>query len=257
MIISHPEKDQHLLIDKKVLKEEIKVANLSKKDKVIEIGAGTGILTAELVENAGKVLAFELDKQFKEELEKIKKTNKNLEIVYGNALEFSWKRYDKIVSNIPYTLSEPIILKAIKEEIPFLVLIVSESFKDVLIDKETKIGFMASLFYDINPLLFVNKSCFSPPPKVNSWLIKMEKKDSLDKILRVLRSFVLKKGKIKNALVFSLVKQGKTKNQAREILEKMKIPEKILEKPVEKITGKFLQNLRSSLLNISALLQAP
>ncbi|MCX6742009.1 MAG: hypothetical protein NTX24_02430 [Candidatus Pacearchaeota archaeon] len=253
MIAPHPEKDQHLLIDRKILIEEIRAATLSKKDRVIEIGAGTGILTAELIESAEKVLAFELDKQFKEDLEKLKTINKNLEIIYGNALNFNWKGYDKIVSNIPYTLSEPIILKAIKEDIPFLVLIVSESFKEVLMNKETKIGAICGLFYQIKPLLFVDKTCFSPSPSVDSWLIKLERKEVKEKdnetarISKILASFVLKKGKIKNALIFSLVEQGKTKNQAREILERLKIPEKVLEKPVEKITGRFLKNLKETL----------
>ena len=236
------------------MSEEIKAANLFGKDKVIEIGAGTGVLTTELAKKSGKVLAFESDIQFKKYLEALKDKNKNLEVIYENALDFSWEGYDKIVSNIPYTSSEPIILKAIKEETPFLVLIVSESFKEALLNEETKIGAICNLFYDIKPLLFVDKSCFSPSPKVDSWLIKLEKKDSKDSTTKILRSFFLKKGKIKNALTFSLVEQGKTKNQAREILKKMNIPEKILEKPIGKITGKFLKNLRSSLLDISTFL---
>ena len=77
MITLHPEKDQHLLTDKKILAEEMRAAELSEEDRVIEIGAGAGILTAELVEKAGKVLAFELDKQFKEELDKLKNKSEN------------------------------------------------------------------------------------------------------------------------------------------------------------------------------------
>jgi len=251
-VFPHPEKDQHLLTDKNILAKEIKIAELSKQDKVIEIGAGTGILTEKLAQCVKKLIIFEIDEQFKENLNTLKKSYNNIIILYKNALDSSWKGYDKIVSNIPYTLSEPIILKAIKEGIPFLVLIVSEGFKDVLMDRGTKLGFTAQIFYNIKVFDKVGKSCFSPSPSVNSFLIKLEKKEiqETDNVSRILASFVLKKGKIKNSLIFSLVEQGRTKNQAREILEKLNLPEKILDKPVEKATGKFLQNLEEGLKNM-------
>lgn len=246
------EKDQHLLIDKEILKKEIEAAQLSKEDKILEIGAGTGTLTKELARKASRVTAFEIDKQFSEDLGKLKKENKNLKIIYGNALNFSWKGYNKIVSNIPYTLSEPIILKAIRENMPLLVLIVSEGFKENLMNKDSKIGFITQLFYNMAIFDRVDRKCFSPSPKTDSYIIKLEKRDekNLNESEKALRFILFKEGKLKNAFLSYFLSKGKTKNQAREILKQLKIPEKTLEKKISKITGKSLNIINDFLRSI-------
>jgi 16S rRNA (adenine1518-N6/adenine1519-N6)-dimethyltransferase len=246
------QKGQHLLKDKTVLSKEVGEAMLSKDDRVIEIGAGTGILTERLAQKSGEVLAFEIDEAFKESLEKIKERHDNLKIVYGNALDYSWKGYNKIVANIPYTLSQSIIQKAIKEKIETLVLIVSSQFKDTLLSDE-KLGITANLFFDIELIVPVSRKAFFPAPKIESFMIRLKRKKPESKIDDILRGILLKEGKIKNALMYSLVKEGKTKNQAREIIENMKIPSETLEKPVGKITGKFLIRLKGILSMFKAL----
>ncbi len=244
------DKGQHLLIDEKILKKEIESAELSKKDNVLEIGAGTGILTEELAKNSGKVLSFEIDKTFEENLKKLEKKYENLKIIYDNALKYSWKNYSKIVSNIPYSLSEPVILKAINDSVEELSLIVGENFKELLSKKETKIGIVADLFFNFEPIISINKKAFNPNPRVNSELVKLKRKNPRNKTEEILRKIIAKKGKIKNAIIYSLVEIGKTKNQARKIISEMKIDEKILEKPVGKITGKFILRLKREIESI-------
>ena len=237
------EKDQHLLKNKTVLSKEVGEAMLSKNDKVIEIGAGTGLLTARLAQKSGHVLAFEIDEKFKESLEKLQERFDNLKIVYGNALDYDWKGYNKIVSNIPYSLSESIIRKAIKSDIEEIVIITGENFKNALTGEST-LGVVVNLFFEVSPIMFVSKKDFFPVPRVDSYLIKLKRKKESDKIEKVLQKIVLKEGKIKNAIMYSLVSAGKTKNQAREIIEKMSIPSQTLEKSTGKITGDFLMKLK-------------
>jgi len=241
----HPEKNQHLLLNEEIIERIIKEADISKKDKIIEIGAGTGILTKAIADKAGKVLAFETDENFKKELDKIK--SENLKIIYKNALNYSWKNYDKIVSNIPYSLSEPLIINAIHDNIKFIVLTIGENFKRILDEKETKIGIIADLFYNITPILKIDKKEFIPVPRVNSWLVKFEKKENLTKTEAILQKVVLKSGKIKNAIIYSLVESGKTKNQARGVIKNLNIDELVLNKLVKSITGRFLMLLRERL----------
>lgn len=245
-----PERDQHLLKDKLILSKEVGEAMLSKNDRVIEIGAGTGILTERLCQKSGSVMAFEIDEKFSESLDKIKERHPNLKIVYGNALDFSWKGYNKIVSNIPYTLSEAIIQKAIQERIPFLVLIVSDRFKDTLFDEEEKLGFLANLFYDIKLITDVPRRAFFPPPEINSFMISLEKWKKSSQGDDILKSALLKDGKIKNAIIHSFMETGKTKNQSKEMLEKLSIPSDALERPVRTASGKFLIKLREELNSI-------
>ena len=143
MATPNPEKAQHFLKNKKILKKEISVARLKKTDNVIEIGAGDGRLTKLISEKVNSLTSYEPDKRFSKELESLKL--KNTKFVFENALKDSWKGHNKIVSNIPYSLSEPIIMKAIDEKIKELTLIVGENFSKILKEKTTKIGVIANL----------------------------------------------------------------------------------------------------------------
>jgi 16S rRNA (adenine1518-N6/adenine1519-N6)-dimethyltransferase len=243
---------QHFLINQEVLKKEIESANICREDNVIEIGAGTGNLTKELTRISYNVLAFEIDKKFRTELDKLESSHKNLKIVYGNALKYDWKGYTKIVSNIPYNISEQLILKSIEPQnsnIKELILIVGENFKEILEKKETKIGILADLYFDFQPIMKVNKKDFEPQPKINSWLIRLTRKNPHNSTSSedLVKNIISKSGKIKNAIIYSLVEQGKTKNQAREIIEKMNLNQGVLEKNMASITGDFIKKLLEEL----------
>src|SRR3989338_6032410 len=127
-------KEQHLLIGKPALelfdKEISKI--VKPEDKIIEIGSGTGIVTERLVNKAKKLLCFEIDKKFEKELSRFKEFS-NIKIIYGNALDYDWGGYDKIIASIPYSLSGPVIEKAIRDNINSLLLIVGERFKSKLL----------------------------------------------------------------------------------------------------------------------------
>ncbi|MBM3234316.1 hypothetical protein FJZ19_04460 [Candidatus Pacearchaeota archaeon] len=240
-----PEKDQHILINKEIIKKEIEEADIKKEDKIIEIGAGTGNLTKELAKKSC-VLAFEIDEKFSKFLDKLKKKYENLEIIYGNALEYDWHKYNKIVANIPYSASEAILQKAINSGIKEIIMIVSSSFKEKLLSQE-KIGLIAGIFYNIKPICKIGKENFFPVPRTESWLVKLERKD--DNKNKIIKNILLKKGKIKNAILYSLVENGKTKNQAKEIIKKMNLDSQVLEKPTGKITSKFLIRLKNEFFN--------
>ncbi len=238
--ILNPDKGQHLLLNEEIADREISEANLGKNDRVIEIGAGSGILTEKLMKKAKSVLAFEIDRKFEAELKKIE--SKNLNIIYDDALKHSWKGYNKIVSNIPYYLSGDVIIKAARDNIEMLVLIVGEDFKKKLERKEG-IGVFSDVFYEFNPIAEIDRTCFSPFPKVNSWLITLKRKKE-----DLLQRIIVKKGKLKNSIMHSLVEIGRTKNQAREMIKQMNILENVLEKFDDKITGEIIIKLKEKLL---------
>ena len=238
---------QHFLTDTDVLHKEIQASSLSTEDKVIEIGAGRGILTEQLAKRSGEVLSFEMDSRLSAFLDNVEEENKNLKIVYGDALKYSWKGYNKIVSNIPYHLSEAIILKAVESGTDELILIVGENFKDAVEKNEDKLGIVVNTFFDFKSVMHVKKSSFSPEPRVNSWLIKLKRKNGLKKRERTLQSFLRKKGKIKNALMSALTDEGITKNQARDKIKEMGFHDAVLEKSMASITGKVLSEIRRKL----------
>lgn len=245
-------KGQHFLIDKEALKQEIKSANLSSKDKVIEIGVGQGILTQELARKSGEVLGFEIDKRYKKYLKLLEEKYPNLRIIHDNAINYPWNGYNKIVSNIPYYLGEKIISKSVIDNIPFLVLIVGENFKSLLMKKKTKSGIITNVFYEIAFIKKIDKKSFFPRPRVNSWLIKLiMKKENIEN--KMMRYILSKKGKIKNAIIYAFVNGGFTKKKSKEILEGFNIDERILEKPVSRLTGNLILRINSKIREIFSL----
>lgn len=238
------DKGQHILIDRHVLEKEIEAAGLNKKDKVIEIGAGTGNLTEELCKKAGKVLAFEIDEKFRDKLIELGEKHENLIVIFDNALNYKWKDYNKTVSNIPYYLSEEIVSKAIAENIKELVLIIGDNFRELLFS-DSKIGLIARKFYSIEEIMKVSKESFKPIPRVDSALIRMKKKGRINRLDKTILDIVFAKGKLKNALVRALLKLGKTKRQSKDIVNKINLDDIVLEKPAKMITDKLLLRIES------------
>ncbi|MDA3836173.1 MAG: hypothetical protein PF542_00975 [Nanoarchaeota archaeon] len=240
----NPEKDQHLLIDKNIIDKEIEVAEVSLNDNILEIGAGNGVLTKEMVKTAKTVTSFEIDTRFKKELNEIEEANKNLTLIYDNALLYDWRPYNKIVSNIPYSLSEPVIKKAMKDFTDELILITGENFKEILENKQTKIGIMTDIFFEFFPIQKIQKKAFNPPPRVNSWILKLKRKQSLDDTEYYLRILLLRGGKIKNGIIDIYRLQEKTNKEAKALVQKLDFPEHILEKPISRITGSFIEKIK-------------
>jgi len=239
-----PEKQQHFLKNKEILKKEIEVAKLKKTDKVLEIGAGDGRLTKLISKKAGFVTAFETDERFRETLESLKL--KNAEAVFENALKHPWKEYDKIVSNIPYSLSEPVIMKSIKDGIKELTLIIGEKFAILLKEKTSKVGLIALLYSEIKFVQKIDKREFEPIPRVNSFLIHLKRKKPTELEL-VLQAILEKESKTKNAIIKTFQNYGKTKNQARKIIEEMGLNVESLNKKTKTLSAKFIEKLKDEL----------
>src|SRR3989344_678381 len=144
-------KGQHMLIDQSAVALLIKEANLQRDDTVLEIGAGEGALTEKIAQVCENITAFELDRQFEENLSLIKQKYPKIKVIFENCLSYSWEGHTKLVANIPYHLSEAIILRAIQFGIRDCVLIIGKKFKEKL-ETDTKIGLIARLFYDIRSL---------------------------------------------------------------------------------------------------------
>src|SRR4030042_4572973 len=98
--------DQHFLIDEKVIDRIIRYAELDGKETVLEIGAGTGNLTKNLAKNAANVIAIESDHRLVEVLDDLSLTN--VKVIHGDALQVEFPRFDKVVSNLPYSISSDI-----------------------------------------------------------------------------------------------------------------------------------------------------
>jgi len=192
---------QSFLINKKVLQKIIKTANISKNETVLEIGPGLGVLTKELAEEARKVIAIEKDKQMADALKEILKDYKNVEIIVGDILEilrgralkhttfakivcFKARPLDyKVVANIPYYLTSPLIRKFLESANPpkEMILLVQKEVAQRICAKPPKMNLLATSvqFYAKPKIIsYVSKSSFWPEPKVDSAIIKIITKNS-------------------------------------------------------------------------------
>lgn len=173
---------QHFLIDKNVLSKIVAAAELSKKDMVIEIGAGTGILTAELAKRAGRMVAFEVDRKLVGLLKEKFRDFKNVEIVEGDVLEKRYeirdKRY-KVVANIPYNITSAVLEKFLSAENKpsLMVLLVQKEVAERICAKPGEMSVLSVMvqYYGKPEIIAtVPRSAFWPQPKVESAILKIK-----------------------------------------------------------------------------------
>lgn len=245
--------DQHFMVDRSLIKRIVGYSELKEDDIVLEIGPGKGFLTKELVKKC-KVIVVEKDEKFKRELSKLAKVNKNLEIIFGNALKLIKKlRFNKIVSNIPYNISEPLFKQIFKLQIEFAILTVSESFAEKLLDNSSKIGLQTNLFFSIEKLEEISREAFLPRPRTDSAVLKIiPKKEALSTVEKVLKKFtLLNDKKTKNALQEALIEAlSITKRQAKGLISKLNLPKQALEKNSDLLSLEEFSNLKNGIENI-------
>ncbi len=170
---------QNFLVDKDILEKIADAGYLTKKDNVIEIGAGIGNLTLALSLRAKKVVAIEKDKNLISFLEKFTKGEKNIEIVNEDVLSYKPSFLDyKVVANVPYYITSPIIRKFLEEKNPptLLVLTVQREVAKRIIAKPPRMNLLAvSVQFFAKPEIISNisPSSFYPQPKVTSSILRI------------------------------------------------------------------------------------
>ncbi len=216
------EKDQHFCVDEEVLDTIIKTAGITKEDCILEIGAGSGNLTAKLAKKAGKVIALEIDQRFKEVLEKIAR---NVEVIIGNALHAARKRRDftKVVANIPYQLCEAVMhLLCRARHVKAAVLMVPRSFAGKI-----KKHPIFSAFFSFTIVMDVPAESFVPKPDVSSQVILVEPLVKMrDEQFIIQKLYRQREKKVYNGLRDTLIDLYKrkreeplTKKNAKKLLE--------------------------------------
>ena len=179
---------QNFLVDERIFKKIIEAASLSKSDVVLEVGPGIGNLTLELAKRVKKVIAIEKDQRMIEILKENLEKFKNIEIVKGDILKLDPKphtlKFYKIVANIPYYLTSPLIRKFLEEKYPpkEMILMVQKEVAQRICAKPPDMSLLAvSVQFYAKPeiISFVSKKSFWPSPKVDSAIIRIIPKEML------------------------------------------------------------------------------
>lgn len=183
---------QNFLISQEVVNNIIKASEISEKDLVIEIGPGLGTLTKRLLEQAGKVICVELDTKMINILEERFFLYKNLEIINQDILKVDLKNKIKqekekngfekvkIVANLPYYITTPIIMKLLEEELDLesITVMIQKEVADRLTAIPGKkntgaITYTVYYYTDSEEILEVPNDSFIPEPEVTSEVIKL------------------------------------------------------------------------------------
>jgi len=173
-------KGQNFLVDERVANREIEYAQISKEDTVLEIGPGLGILTSRLVERAGRVIAIEYDRGLAKYNQE--RFGNKLELIEGDALLIPFPAFDKIVSNIPYNISSPLIFKILEHRFKLAVIMIQKEFAERMVaqpgDKRySRLSIGTYYRADCELLEFVPRSRFWPAPEVDSMIIRLVPRD--------------------------------------------------------------------------------
>ena len=213
---------QNFLKDINIVKHIVDVSGVDENSLVIEVGPGGAIMTRELAMKAKQVLAYEIDTELEDELFKRLDGLDNVDVLFQDFLDANLEsdinKYDYndlyFVSNVPYYITTPIIMKLINSKLRFkkIVMMVQKEVGDrYTTDPGNReygsITVLLNYFYNIKKEFFVSRHEFIPEPNVDSVIVSFrEKKDKLklesftffEKIVR--DSFQFKRKTIKNNL---------------------------------------------------------
>jgi len=183
---------QNFITDEKLLDDIAADARLDKSDTVLEIGAGAGTLTKALARRAGRVIAFEIDRSLEAVLDGSLSGLDNVEVIYGDVMKWTDKELAavagekyKVAANLPYYITTPLLFK-------FLDLSHSPESITVMVQKEVaericateKAGDYGALSVSVavraraSITRIVTRDMFTPPPSVDSAVVRMEMRDS-------------------------------------------------------------------------------
>ena len=197
---------QHFLNNEEVLDETMVLADISQGDHVIEIGPGPGVLTERLLETGCKLTAIEIDSGA---CEFLRDNFPNLELIEGDALTEKWPKANKVIANIPYQISSPIIETITRtQSIEYVVILVQEEFAERLVveweSDRGSLGMCTMLDWNCTFEMRVGPHCFTPSPQVHSRLVTMTRIESpknskLAKLL-IRQAFSQRRKKLRNTL---------------------------------------------------------
>jgi 16S rRNA (adenine1518-N6/adenine1519-N6)-dimethyltransferase len=230
---------QHFLIDKNHLAKIVAAADIQPGDTVLEIGPGAGVMTRLLAAQAETVYTIELDRRMISVLDETLADVENVSVVHGDALTVDWKiafreNFDtRLVANIPYQITSPLLIRILESEPPFVhatVLVQKEVAERVVASAGSKVygalSCVAQFVCDCHISSVVPRGVFYPPPKVDSAVLNLHphhkyKDITIDAFTRVTRAaFNQRRKTLRNSLTAGL---GWTDEMLYAVLEKTSV----------------------------------
>jgi len=204
-MIKRKQLGQHFLNSNSIAKSIVSEAKITKNDVVFEIGTGLGILIPLLCEKACKVISVDVDEKLVRDARSKFSDIDNLVLKSGDGFKKK-DSFSIFVSNLPYSKSKDAIEWLAQTSFSHGVIMVQKEFADKLLAKSSKkrkaISIIATHAFEIIPISKIGKNNFSPPPKVDSVILKIIKKNNVKKdlILTIHKIFSYRRKTVKNIL---------------------------------------------------------
>jgi len=183
---------QHFLADGNIIDKMVRTADVSSGDQVVEVGAGTGALTAAIAETGARVLAYEIDRRLAPVLAEVVGERPNVELRFEDAMQAlpdalgagPWK----LVANLPYNVGTPLVLKLLRTapRITRFTVMVQREVADrlVALPGTRQYGLpsiVARLTSEVHRAFVVPPQVFIPAPSVSSAVVVMTRRSGVDR----------------------------------------------------------------------------
>lgn len=185
---------QNFLTDTNILQKIVDTAEIDKNVNVIEIGPGIGALTEFLAENAAEVMAFEIDERLVPILEDTLRDHDNIKVINEDVLKADLQTHVKefknpnlpikVVANLPYYITTPILMHLIESKIPFaefVVMMQKEVADRISAEPNTKaygsLSIAVQYYMTAKVAFVVPRTVFVPAPNVDSAILKMTRRE--------------------------------------------------------------------------------
>ena len=188
-IIPKKQLGQNFLIDNRTRDIIINQARVSKNDIILEIGPGLGALTEKLVKIAKKVYAIEIDSRLSTFLQNQFSNYNNISIINGDILKINIPDHNKVVSNLPYSITGPILEKVFfKNNPPQGILTIEKAIADRLFSQDnyksrSRITISVNTFMKPIEKHKISRNSFYPAPRIDLTLINLTPRENIDKFL--------------------------------------------------------------------------
>lgn len=169
-------KGQNFLISYGIANQIVKSANIKSNDHILEIGGGIGILTHALHKTKAKLTVIEKEPLLATHL---KQTYDDIEVIIGDAVTLEWPSKVRIISNLPFSVSTPILVKLLHHSIyDAIIMLQKEVANRCLANPNSKeygrLSVLCNIHSHVKKILDVSPEAFFPKPKVQSQILHFE-----------------------------------------------------------------------------------
>lgn len=216
----NPTKDQHFMVDKGMLELIYDSAHIQDGESIIEIGGGAGALTDYLVQGNNHVTVIEKDPYYANLLKNKYANMPNVTVIEGDALQFNFQNYDRLVANLPYTITEPFLINLASSgaldynpsnpkgsTLKSVTLVLSQNSTRKMVAPvqitegksrhlNQEFGIMSAIckaFCDLDIITAIPSETFYPEPAVTSFVVNLTPKKEKTTVDRIMREILMDK----------------------------------------------------------------